>query len=61
VIEAEGIVRLPWLEDEMLAHFRDAEDGFARQAAFWSFTNWSQYLVISKPHAVAAAPEGSVS
>lgn len=47
LIEARGIVRLPWLEDEMLAHFRDADDGFPRQAAFWSYSGWSQYLVIS--------------
>ena len=48
VVETQGIVRLPWLEDEMLAHFRDAEDGFSRQAAFWSRTGWSQYLVVRR-------------
>jgi SAM-dependent methyltransferase len=47
-IEAQGLVRLPWLEDEMLAHFRDADDGFSRQAAFWSYTGWSQYLVVER-------------
>jgi SAM-dependent methyltransferase len=46
VVEGKGIVRLPWLEDEMLAHFRDADDGFPRQAAFWSYSGWSQYLVM---------------
>lgn len=46
VIEGRGIVRLPWLEDEMLAHFRDDADVFPRQAAFWSRTGWSQYLVL---------------
>lgn len=44
-IEGRGIVRLPWLEDEMLAHYREDADGFARQAAFWSHTGWSQYIV----------------
>lgn len=44
-IETRGTVRLPWLEDEMLANFSDAEDGFGRQAAFWSRTGWSQYLI----------------
>ena len=47
-IEAQGLVRLPWLEDEMLAHYRDADDGFPRQAAFWSYTGWSQYLVVER-------------
>jgi len=47
-IEARGIVRLPWLEDEMLAHFRHDADGFPRQAAFWSRTGWSQYLVLQR-------------
>ncbi|MCI4567629.1 class I SAM-dependent methyltransferase [Lysobacter sp. CFH 32150] len=47
-IEARGIVRLPWLEDEMLAHYRDDADGFARQAAFWSHTGWSQYIVATR-------------
>ena len=47
-IEARGVVRLPWLEDEMLAHFRDDADGFPRQAAFWSRTGWSQYLVLQR-------------
>jgi SAM-dependent methyltransferase len=48
-IEARGIVRLPMLEDELLAHFRDDSDGFPRQAAFWSHTGWSQYLVLRRP------------
>jgi SAM-dependent methyltransferase len=48
-IESRGIVRLPWLEDEMLAHFKDAADGFYRQAAFWSCTGWSQYIVAELP------------
>lgn len=48
IVETRGIVRMPWLEDEMMAHFRDADDGFPRQAAFWSYTGWSQYLVIRR-------------
>jgi len=48
-IETRGTVRLPMLEDEMLAHFRDDADGFPRQAAFWSRTGWSQYLVLRLP------------
>lgn len=47
-IEAAGIIRLPWLEEELLAHFKDAEDGFPRQAAFWSYTGWSQYIVAER-------------
>lgn len=48
-IESRGIVRLPWLEDELLGHHKDSEDGFYRQAAFWSFTGWSQYIVAELP------------
>jgi len=48
VVETRGIVRLPWLEDEMLANYRHADDGFACQAAFWSYTGWSQYLILRR-------------
>lgn len=44
-IEAQGIVSLPWLEDEMLANFKTSDNEFPRQAAFWSYSGWSQYLV----------------
>jgi SAM-dependent methyltransferase len=47
-IEGQGVVRLPMLEEELLAHFRADEDGFPRQAAFWSRTGWSQYLVLRR-------------
>lgn len=47
-IESQGTIRLPWLEDELLAHFRDGEDPFPRQAAFWSLTRWSQYLIAER-------------
>ncbi|MEP6634062.1 MAG: methyltransferase domain-containing protein [Luteimonas sp.] len=46
---ASGIVRLPWIEDELMAHFRDADDRFPSQAAFWSWTGWSQYLIFEQP------------
>jgi len=54
-IESRGIVRLPWLEEEMLSHGKDAADGFYRQAAFWSHTGWSQYIVAE----LAGSPEDS--
>lgn len=47
-IEQDGIVRLPWLEEELLANFREAQDPFPRQAAFWSMTRWSQFIVAAK-------------
>lgn len=47
-VEARGIVRLPWLEDEILAHFTEDPDGFSRQAAFWSYTGWSQYIIAER-------------
>ena len=45
--ETQGTVRLPWLEDEMMAGAVD--DAFNRQAAFWSATGWSQYLIVNRP------------
>ena len=51
-VAASGSIRLPWLEDELLASFRDAPDRFPAQAAFWSWTQWSQYLVLERPAAV---------
>ena len=42
---AEGVARVPWLEDELMANYRDAEDRFPAQAAFWSWVGWSQYLI----------------
>jgi SAM-dependent methyltransferase len=47
-LETRGTVRLPWLEDEILAHHKDDAGGFGRQAAFWSMTGWSQYLIASR-------------
>lgn len=47
-IETRGTVRLPWLEDEMLASASAADDGFCRQAAFWSYTGWSQYIIAER-------------
>lgn len=47
-VEARGLVHMPWLEGEMLAHFRESPDPFPRQAAFWSHTRWSQYLVLRR-------------
>lgn len=61
-IETRGIIRLPWLEDEMLGHHKDSADGFYRQAAFWSHTGWSQYIIAElaegrEDHEPVAAPE----
>lgn len=47
-VSASGSIRLPWLEDELLAGFRDSPDRFPAQAAFWSWTQWSQYLVLEQ-------------
>lgn len=48
-LEICGVIRMPWLEDQFMAAFRDAGDPFGRQAAFWLATGWSQYLVAVKP------------
>lgn len=47
-VEAEGVIRLPWVEEQLMATQRDAADRFPRQAAFWLMTGWSQYLVVDK-------------
>lgn len=48
-VEAEGVVRLPVLEDELLAHFlRNSDDPYAVQLAFWSKTRWAQYLIAER-------------
>jgi SAM-dependent methyltransferase len=44
-IEVEGVIRLPWIEDQLMASLRDSPDPFPRQAAFWLMTGWSQYIV----------------
>lgn len=49
LVEQAGVIRLPWIEDELMAHFREDKDPFMRQAAFWSWTGWSQYVVASAP------------
>lgn len=51
VVAASGSIRLPWLEEALMAGFRDAPDRFPVQAAFWSWTQWSQYLVLEQPDA----------
>jgi SAM-dependent methyltransferase len=60
-IEARGIIRLPWIEDEMLAHHKHSADGFYRQAAFWSYTGWCQYIVAGRvPTAQASEPAPAI-
>lgn len=48
-VEAEGVIRLPWVEEQLMATQRDADDRFPRQAAYWLMSGWSQYLVVCKP------------
>mgnify|MGYP003444570000 FL=1 len=44
-IEQEGVIRLPWVEEQLMATQRDGADRFPRQAAFWLMTGWSQYVI----------------
>lgn len=47
-VESEGVIRYPWLEDQLIAHWQTGRaDTYALQAAYWSYTKWSQFLVIS--------------
>ncbi len=48
-VEQTGVVRFPFIEEELLAHFAyNDRDSFGRQSAFWSKTYWSQYIVAAK-------------
>jgi SAM-dependent methyltransferase len=48
-IETQGIVSMPLIEEEVLAHARGGlNDSYALQAAFWSKTKWAQYVVAVK-------------
>jgi SAM-dependent methyltransferase len=51
LIEQQGYVSLPFLEQEILAHVGEGmRDAYALQCAFWSKTRWSQYVVaLRKP------------
>lgn len=45
-VEVSGVIRYPWLEDELLAHWQQGvADSYALQAAFWSRTMWSQFVI----------------
>lgn len=48
LIESQGIIRLPWIEDQLMATRVESKDAFPRQAAFWLKTGWSQYVVAQK-------------
>lgn len=48
-IEQEGLIRLPWIEEQLMAKFKNSDDPFPRQAAYWSKTKWSQFVVAAKP------------
>lgn len=48
VVDVHGVIRYPWLEEELLAHWQRGDaDTYALQAAFWSRTRWSQYVIAS--------------
>lgn len=50
-IEQEGVIRLPWIEEQLMAKFKNGDDPFPRQAAYWSKTRWAQFVVATKPQA----------
>lgn len=48
-VEQTGVVRFPFIEEELLAHFAaNDRECFGRQAAFWSKTYWTRYVVAAK-------------
>lgn len=48
VVETSAIVRLPFYEDELLAHDQLKPNPGYRLQAYWSYTGWCQYLVAQK-------------
>lgn len=46
-MEQTGYIHLPFLEDQLLAHFAGGRgrNGYEVQAAFWSKTLWAQFIV----------------
>lgn len=48
VVEKQGIIRIPSLENDLMFHFKNSIDHFPAQAAYWSWTGWSQYLVLHR-------------
>jgi len=48
-VTTSGIVRLPWLEEQMMQAYRNSDNRFPVQAAFWAWTGWAQYLVLERP------------
>jgi hypothetical protein len=44
-IDASGVVRVPYLEDHMMAYGKRTDDLVSRTLAYWSFTGWCQYVV----------------
>lgn len=50
LIDQQGIVKLPFFEDELLAHYGGKRpDPVAKLMAFWSKTRWAQYIIASRP------------
>jgi SAM-dependent methyltransferase len=47
-VEQEGMIRMPWIEHQLMATLRDSQDAFPRQAAFWLMTGWSQFVIAAR-------------
>ena len=48
-VEQLGVVRIPYFEEEVLAHFwSNNRDRPAVQLAFWSHYRWAQYIIAQK-------------
>lgn len=48
LIQKQGTIRIHSIEDDLMFHFKDAQDHFPAQAAYWSWTGWSQFLVLRR-------------
>ena len=49
LIDQQGVIKLPFFEEELLAHCATSgDDPVMKLAAFWSKTRWAQYVIASR-------------
>ena len=47
-VTAQGIIKMPFLENELLMHYKETGDIVSLQFAYWLYTGWVQYFVANK-------------
>lgn len=60
-VEAVGVIHYPWLEEELLAHWQSGNaDQYALQAAYWSHTRWSQFVIAGRCGGIGSGDGGGL-